>query len=68
MADTRKNYFDDKGNYINVENLSLREIYERGFDEGFKRGYLEGALHNKEMTPSEYADLYFAKLMGGNFT
>ena len=68
MADTKKNYFDDKGNYINVENLSLKEIFERGFDEGFKRGYLEGALHNKEMTLSEYADLYFAKLMGGNFT
>ena len=48
MADTKKNYFDDKGNYINVENLSLREIYERGFDEGYKRGYPDGALHNKE--------------------
>ena len=49
MDNPKKNYFDDKGNYINVENLSLREIYERGFDEGFKRGYPEGALHNKEM-------------------
>ena len=68
MADAKKNYFDDKGNYINVENLSLREIFERGFDEGYKKGYPDGALHNKDMTPSEYADLYISKLMGGNFT
>ena len=68
MADTKKNYFDDKGNYINVENLSLREIYERGFDEGYKRGYPDGALHNKELSGSELADLLFEKLMGGNFT
>lgn len=30
----RKNYFDKDGNYINVENLSLAEIYERGKQEG----------------------------------
>ena len=68
MDNPKKNYFDDKGNYINVENLSLREIYERGFDEGYKRGYPDGALHNKELSGSELADLLFEKLMGGNFT
>ena len=26
-----KNYFDKNGNYINVENLSLAEIYHRAF-------------------------------------
>lgn len=26
-----RNYFDDKGNYINVENLSLANIYHRAF-------------------------------------
>ena len=26
-----KNYFDRNGNYINVENLSLAEIYHRAF-------------------------------------
>ena len=31
------NYIDNKGNYINNENLSLREIYERGIEEGKKR-------------------------------
>lgn len=39
------NYFDDRGNYINCENLSLRKIYERAFDEGYKKGYIDGALH-----------------------
>lgn len=68
MDNPKKNYFDEKGNYINVENLSLREIFERGFDEGFKKGYIDGALHNKDMSVSEYADMYFAKLIGGNFS
>lgn len=26
-----KNYFDNKGNYINLENLSLADIYHRAF-------------------------------------
>ena len=26
-----KNYFDEKGNYINCENLSLAEIYHQAF-------------------------------------
>lgn len=30
----KKNYIDSKGNYINVENLSLRQIYERGIEAG----------------------------------
>ena len=29
-----KNYFDKNGNYINVENLSLAEIYHRAFASG----------------------------------
>ena len=29
-----KNYFDKKGNYINVENKSLAKIYEEGFHRG----------------------------------
>lgn len=28
------NYFDKDGNYINIENLSLAEIYYRAFKEG----------------------------------
>lgn len=44
-----KNYFDDKGNYINIENLSLKQIYERAFDEGYKKGYIDGALQPTRM-------------------
>ena len=31
-----KNYFDEHGNYMNVENLTLGEIYKRGYEDGFK--------------------------------
>ena len=31
-----KNYIDEKGNYINIENLSLKQIYDRGFEAGKK--------------------------------
>jgi hypothetical protein len=33
-----KNYFDKNGNYINVENLSLAEIYNRGYQDGAEDG------------------------------
>lgn len=33
-----KNYFDKNGNYINVENLSLAEIYHRGYQDGAEDG------------------------------
>lgn len=29
-----KNHFDERGNYINSENLSLADIYHRGFANG----------------------------------
>ena len=32
------NYFDKDGNYINVENLSLAEIYNRGYQDGSEDG------------------------------
>ena len=49
---TKSNYFDQNENYINVENLSLAEIYLRGSEEGFKKGYTDGqldALHHSKM-------------------
>ena len=61
-----ENYFDDKGNYINAENLSLAEIFNRGKAEGYKKGFVDGSLaelHSK--TASETADNLFLKLMGG---
>ena len=30
------NYIDPNGNYRNVENLTLKQIYERGFRDGLK--------------------------------
>ena len=33
-----KNHFDKNGNYINVENLSLAEIYHRGYQDGAEDG------------------------------
>ena len=59
------NHFDEKGNYINCENLTLKEIYERGFDEGYKKGYVDGALH-KDTDISAMADNLYNKLMGGS--
>lgn len=41
---TKKNHFDEKGNYINEENLSLAEIYKRAYGEGYKKGYIDGAI------------------------
>ena len=32
----KKNYIDDQGNYINIENLTLAEIYYKGVEEGRK--------------------------------
>lgn len=58
------NHFDEKGNYINSENLTLRQIWERGFDEGFKKGYIEGALH-KDGDISKLTDDLYSKLIGG---
>ena len=33
-----KNHFDKNGNYINIENLSLAEIYNRGYQDGSEDG------------------------------
>lgn len=47
-----KNYIDNKGNYINVENKSLREIwldgYERGRLDKEKVDNLDNARHHLE--------------------
>lgn len=31
-----KNYIDEKGNYHNVENLTLAQIYDKGVEEGYR--------------------------------
>ena len=60
------NHFDNNGNYINVENLSLAEIYLRASEEGYKRGFLDASLGiDRKDEISKMTDDYFAKLMGG---
>lgn len=65
MAEKAKNYFDDKGNYINVENLSLAEIFNRGREEGYKKGYIDGSLVMKEESVTDMANGLYNKIMGG---
>ena len=40
----KANYFDEHGNYINCENLSLAEIYTRAAAEGYKKGYTDASI------------------------
>ena len=58
-----KNHIDDKGNYINSENLSLGQIYEKGFNAGYKSG-VEAAKENGTSI-SEITDNAFNKIMRG---
>lgn len=34
----KKNYIDEKGNYHNVQNLTLTQIYDSGVEDGYKMG------------------------------
>ena len=36
-----KNYIDEKGNYHNIENLTLAQIYEKGVKDGYKIAKME---------------------------
>lgn len=36
-----KNYIDEKGNYHNVENLTLAQIHDRGVEEGYRIAKME---------------------------
>ncbi len=36
-----KNYIDERGNYHNIENLTLRQIYDRGAEEGYRIAKME---------------------------
>lgn len=31
-----KNYIDEKGNYHNIQNLTLAQIYDSGVEEGYR--------------------------------
>ena len=38
----KHNYVDDRGNYQNVENLTLKQIYDRAYKQGYEWGKYEG--------------------------
>lgn len=48
MTKPSKNYIDKNGNYHNIENLTLAEIYRKGVDDGYKIAKLE---HGNEQNP-----------------
>ena len=56
MAADRKNYIDEKGNYHNVENLSLTDISQQGFYKGAKFGYDNGYVHGQKHALCEECD------------
>lgn len=64
-----KNYFDKNGNYINVENLSLADIYKRAAEEGYRKGYTDASIERvRTDSGSDLAKLtddLYAKLIGG---
>jgi len=65
-----KNYFDENGNYINTENLSLAEIYLRASTEGYKKGYADAQLEQirdsqEPVNIKKTADDIYKKLLGG---
>ena len=36
-----KNYIDERGNYHNIENLTLAQIYDKGVEEGYRIAKME---------------------------
>lgn len=64
-----KNYFDNNGNYINVENLSLADIYKRAAEEGYKKGYVDANIElvrtDSGSDIAKLTDDLYAKLIGG---
>lgn len=37
----QKNYIDERGNYHNVENLTLTQIHDRASEEGYRLGWAQ---------------------------
>lgn len=46
----KRNYIDERGNYHNIENLTLAQIYARGMAEGYSIGIakMEGKDHEQD--------------------
>ena len=58
-----KNHFDKNGNYINVENLSLAEIYHRGYQDGSEDGLKELKAYQELFTSPEEAEKLLNQFM-----
>jgi len=37
----KKNYIDEKGNYHNIQNFTLTQIYDSGVEEGYRIAKME---------------------------
>lgn len=44
----QKNYIDERGNYHNVENLTLTQIHDRASEEGYRLGKAEAQQKNTD--------------------
>jgi len=49
----QKNYIDERGNYHNVENLTLTQIHDRASEEGYRLGKAE---HDATQYSTGYQD------------
>ena len=47
----KKNYIDEQGNYHNIQNLSLTQIYDSGVDEGYR-------IAKQETPKGKWLDIY----------
>ena len=55
-----KNYIDEKGNYINIENLTLRQIYDQGFEAG-KTKTPKGDLIDRDALKHKFAQITYIR-------
>ena len=61
MNEPKKNYIDEHGNYMNVQNFTLTQIYDSGVEEGFRIAKQEQNLpalseeEKKKLCNADYA-------------
>lgn len=49
-----RNYIDEKGNYHNVQQFTLAQIFDSGVEEGYRRAKLE-----QSVSRTQVADLFY---------
>lgn len=55
----QKNYIDERGNYHNVENLTLTQIHDRASEEGYRLGKAEGIAAADNLPQGEWLENVF---------